>query len=133
MRAPRKMLQMFSVRTALAAGLLLSPLLSPVASAQTANAWYPGPTTLYHVRSCWYDLRSFNALSRLGVEIDENQMTLFYYFSPTDSVQLQKASAIYASLLSAQATGANIYVWVTGPDSVNGGYWDFTSIQVGPN
>jgi hypothetical protein len=118
----------------IASGLLFGTMVGPFASAQTANSWYPGPTTLYHVRSCWYDLRSFNGgLARIGMEFDENGASMFYYFSPTDAVQLQKASAIYASLLSAQASGANVYVWVTGTDPVNTVFWDFISVQVGPN
>jgi hypothetical protein len=106
-----------------------------VAAGQTVGSWYPAYSTLYHVRACWYDLRSFNGGSaRIGVTFAENPtMTFFFYFSPTDTAQLQKASAIYASLLSAQASGQSAYVYVSSVDAVNTIFYDFISVQVGPN
>jgi len=102
------------------------------AVAQTVNSWYPDYSTLYHVKSCWYDLRSFNGAARVGVSFVETPGTFFFYFTPSDAAQLQKASAIYASLLAAQTNGINVYVFISAGDTVTGG-WDFISIQVGPN
>ena len=106
-----------------------------VAHGQAVNSWYPGATTLYHVKNCWYDLRSFNGGSaRVGMSFTENPaVSFFFYFTPTDATQLQKASAIYASLLSAKAGGDNVYLFVSAIDSVNTAYWDFISVQLGPN
>lgn len=100
---------------------------------QTANAWYPtDPSAQYHVKNVWYDLRTFGSLSRLGLQFVEGGPVFLYYFSPTDTVQLQKASAIYASLLTAISTGAAASVYVTSTDAY-GNAWDFLSVQVGPN
>jgi hypothetical protein len=119
----------------IAVGAMLSAGLTSGASGQSASAWYPGASTEYHVKACWYDLRTFNGgLSRIGMTFVENPAVVFlYYFSPTDAVQLQKASAIYASLLTASSNGANVYVWVSGADSVTTTNWDFISVQLGPN
>ena len=100
---------------------------------QTANAWYPADyLAQYHVKHAAYDLRTFGSLSRIELQFVENGLFLFYYFSPTDSVQLQKAGAIYASLITASSAGSPVSVYVTGPDAYSSG-WDFLSIQVGPN
>jgi len=119
----------------LALSVILALSAASAAFGQTVNSWYPGPTTLYHVRACWYDLRSFNGGSaRIGMTFVENPaVSMFFYFSPTEAVQLQKASAIYASLLSAQATGQNAYVFVSAVDPVNTTFYDFISVQLGPN
>ena len=115
--------------------VILTLSTATAAFGQTVNSWYPGPTTLYHLRTCWYDLRSFNGGSaRIGMTFVENPgVSLFFYFTPTDPTQLQKASAIYASLLSAQATGQNVYVFVSSADPVNSIFYDFISVQLGPN
>ena len=100
---------------------------------QTASTWFPtDPSTQYHVKNAWYDLRPYGSLARIGTQFVEGGPVFFYYFSPTDTVQLQKASAIYASLLTAMSTGAPASVYVTGTDAY-GNAWDFLSIQVGPN
>jgi hypothetical protein len=102
---------------------------------QSANAWYPvDSTTQYHVKNAWYDLRVYGSSSRIGMQFIEGGPVFFYYFSPTDSVQLQKASAIYASLLTAVSAGAPASVLATGADSyAPTTAWDFISVQVGPN
>jgi len=116
-------------------GLMLSMALASVASGQSVNNYYPAPTTYYHVKNCWYDLRTFNGgQSRVGMTFQENPaVSFYYYFSPTDPVQIQKANAIFGSLLGAEATGAVTYVYVIAVDPVNGSYWDFNGVQVGPN
>lgn len=116
-------------------GVLLSVAFTSVALGQTVGNWYPTPTTFSHVKNCWYDLRTFNGgLSRVGMSFQENpSVSFYYYFSPTDAVEIQKANAIYASLLGAEVTGAVTYVFVSAVDPVNGSYWDFSGVQVGPN
>lgn len=107
---------------------------STVCVGQTANTWYPiDSSASYHVKSVWYDLRTFGSLSRIGTQFVEGGPVFFYYFSPGDSVQLQKAHAIYASLLTAVSTGVPTFVYITGPDAYATGNWDFISIQLGPN
>jgi hypothetical protein len=101
---------------------------------QTASSWFPiDPSAQYHVKNAWYDLRTYGSLSRIGTQFIEGGPVFFFYFTPTDSLQLQKASAIYASLLTALSTGAPASVYATGADAYGGGAWDFLSIQVGPN
>ncbi len=100
---------------------------------QSANAWYPiDPSAQYHVKNAWYDLRTYGSLSRIGMQFVEGGPVFFYYFSPTDAVQLQKAGAIYASLLTAISTGVTASLYVTSADAYASA-WDFLSIQVGPN
>jgi len=113
---------------AIALGLGFSPCFG-----QSANAWYPtDPSAQYHLKNAWYDLRTFGSSSRIGLQFVEGGPVFCYYFSPSDPVQLQKANAIYASLLTALSTGASASVYVTGADSY-GAAWDFLSVQVGPN
>lgn len=116
-------------------GLMVSMALTSVAAAQSANNYYPAPATFYHVKNCWYDLRTFlSGQSRIGMSFQENpSVSFYYYFLPNNGVELQKANAIFAALLGAEVSGAVTYVFVTGADQVNGAYWDYNGVQVGPN
>jgi hypothetical protein len=120
--------------------LALGSGLSAGVYAQTASAWYPvNPQAQYHVKNAFYDLRTNwgSQYSRIGMQFQEDTggQTYYYYFSSSDATQVQRASALYGSLLAAMVSGSPAFVYVTTVDPYMGVsyFWDFTAVQVGSN
>jgi hypothetical protein len=108
-------------------------LMAAYAHSQTAGSWYPAVSDHLHVKNAWYDLRVFGSQSRIGFQFAETSTVCFYYFAPADQVQVQKAGAIYASLLMALASGTEVYAHIAGVDTYSPNSFVLDSVQVGAN
>lgn len=121
------------MRTLLAALLLsLGGLPASKAYSQTAGQWFPATGTAKTIKTAWYDFRSFGGNARIGFQFNGVDPAFYYYFSPVDQVQVMKANAVYATLLTAVSAGEELYVLVADGDGFSTGSWRFTSIGIGP-
>lgn len=110
--------------------LMLAPI---TADAQTAQTWYPAQNPGLMVANAWYDTRQdWASDGRIGIQFTSG-MTAYFYFLPTNATQLQEASVIYGSVLSAEVSGTPVFIYLTQADTYSSGQWDFSSIQVGNN
>ena len=107
-------------------------LLAASAHSQTAGSWCPTDRSRHlHLANAWYDLRTFGSQSRIGFRFAEESYVYLYYFSPSDQVQVQKAAAFYATLLTAYSSGAEVSVHVVGADSTSTIAFVIDAVQIG--
>jgi len=118
--------------------LLLStlPLLAQTPTPQlgTSGVDYPGPNYHYTVKTAWTDTRVITWMNgstknAIGFVFNETPGAWYFPYDYNSPQQVTQANAVYATLLTAMSTSAEINIHLFA--NYNGHYY-FDEAQIGP-
>jgi hypothetical protein len=92
----------------------------------TGGSWFPSAGGPGHITWVRYDIAQ--APGELRVELKDASGTLssyFYSFDPSNSIMLSRANAFYSALLTAQASGLGVILYILSSNS------QINAVQVG--